>query len=116
MQIFEWFRPVFLIHSGVLYLGLWMLIEKYGMDVVAKSAGGLGFLVMGTVAISYLAHVLEKREKMYGEAEPVRSEPKPTPDDKKFSKLAFGGGKVTPKCIGEIKRSDFGTFGGDEKG
>ncbi|RNA08138.1 hypothetical protein BpHYR1_035736 [Brachionus plicatilis] len=80
------------------------------MDVGAKSAGGLGFLVMSAVAISYLAHVLEKREKMDGEAEPVRSRPKPTPDDKKFSKLAFGGGKVTPECIGEIKTSDFGTF------
>ncbi|RMZ95492.1 hypothetical protein BpHYR1_029566, partial [Brachionus plicatilis] len=53
---------------------------------------------------------------MDGEAEPVRSGPKPTPDDKKFSKLAFGGGKVTTECFGKIKRSDFGTFGGDEKG
>ncbi|RNA36011.1 hypothetical protein BpHYR1_033314 [Brachionus plicatilis] len=62
MQIFERFRPVFLIHSGVFYLGLWMLIDKYGMDVVAKSAGGLGFLVMGAVAISYLSHEVEANE------------------------------------------------------
>ncbi|RNA06696.1 hypothetical protein BpHYR1_012676 [Brachionus plicatilis] len=97
MQIFEWFRP-------------------FGMDVVAKSAGDLGFLVMGAVAISYLTHVMERRKKMDGEAEPVRSGPKPTPDDKKLSKLALGGSIVRPECIGEIKRPDFGTLGGDEKG
>ncbi|RNA00926.1 hypothetical protein BpHYR1_053959 [Brachionus plicatilis] len=69
----------------MLYMGLWMLIDKYGKNEVANSAGGLGFLVMSAVAISYLAHILEKREKMGGEAEPVRSGPKPTPDDKKFN-------------------------------
>ncbi|RNA26217.1 hypothetical protein BpHYR1_043536, partial [Brachionus plicatilis] len=53
---------------------------------------------------------------MDGEAEPMRNGPKPTPDDKKFSKLALGGSIVTPECIGEIKRPDIGTFGGDEKG
>ena len=63
MQIFEWFLPVFLIDSGVLYFGLRILIYKYGMDLVAKSADGLGFLVMGAAAISYLTHVLEKRMK-----------------------------------------------------
>ncbi|RNA30225.1 hypothetical protein BpHYR1_053845, partial [Brachionus plicatilis] len=93
-----------------------MLINKYGIDVVAMSAGDLGFLVMGAVAISYLTNVLEKKEKTDGEAEPVCSGPKPTPNDIKFSKLALGGSKVTPECIGEIKRPDFGTLGGDEKG
>ncbi|RNA14395.1 hypothetical protein BpHYR1_039474 [Brachionus plicatilis] len=42
---------------------------------------------------------------MDGEAEPVRSGPKPTRDDKKFSKLALGGSIVTPECIGEIKQN-----------
>ncbi|RNA41732.1 hypothetical protein BpHYR1_044160 [Brachionus plicatilis] len=47
---------------------------------------------------------------MDGEAEPVRSGPKPTPDDKKLSKLALRGSIVIPECIGEIKRPDFGTL------
>ncbi|RNA21387.1 hypothetical protein BpHYR1_040074 [Brachionus plicatilis] len=34
---------------------------------------------------------------------------------KKFCKLGFGGSIVTPNCIGEIKRPDFGTLGGNEK-
>ncbi|RNA25557.1 hypothetical protein BpHYR1_036346, partial [Brachionus plicatilis] len=99
MPIFEWFRPVFLIHSGVLYLGLWMLVDKYGMDVVAKSAGSLGFLIMGAFAMSYLTKVLEKKEKTDGEAEPVCNGPKPTPNDAKFGKLAWGSRMVTPECV-----------------
>ncbi|RNA26885.1 piggyBac transposable element-derived 3-like [Brachionus plicatilis] len=67
------------------------------MDVVAKSAGGLGFLVLDAFVISYSTNVLEKRKKVDGEAEPVRSEPKLTPDDKKFCKLGFDGTVVTPK-------------------
>ncbi|RNA34689.1 hypothetical protein BpHYR1_020967 [Brachionus plicatilis] len=116
MQIFEGFRPVFLIQSGVLSLGLWMLVDKYGMDVVAMSAGGLGFLITGAFAISYLTNVLEKKEKTDGEAEPVCSGPKPTPNDAKFGKLALGSRMVTPECVGELKQSCFGTLGGDEKG
>ncbi|RNA24755.1 hypothetical protein BpHYR1_000449 [Brachionus plicatilis] len=40
-----------------------MLVDKYGMDVVAKSAGGLGFLIMGAFAMSYLTNVLEKKQR-----------------------------------------------------
>ncbi|RNA44345.1 hypothetical protein BpHYR1_010326, partial [Brachionus plicatilis] len=116
MEIFEGFRPVFLIQSGVLSLGLWMLVDKYGMDVVAKSAGGLGFLIMGAFAISYLTNVLEKKEKTDGEAEPVCSGPKPTPNNVKFGKLALGSRMVTPECVGELKQPCFGTLGGVEKG
>ena len=116
MLIFESFRPVHLIQSCLLVFGLWLIIDKYGMEVVAKSTGGLGLLVMVAVGISYLTNVLEKRKWIDGGAGSARGGPIPAPNDKKSIIRTCDSRVLTPGGIEEAERSNFRTLGGDEKG
>ncbi len=69
MKFFESFRPIFVIYSFELMFCLWFVIDRFGMILVAKCAGGLG-IMLGAFVMSYMAQLWELKGPI-NKAEPA---------------------------------------------